>query len=133
MVKGTIKIFPVCLILFFLVSNNIYAQKEIIVKQIDFKIDHISENSYENEYFVTLKFTKGINYIFKIRNHIGDYVGEAVVEILDVDKMVTTNSVGGKYYDKIGFNCNKTAFYDVLIRYKDNKIGHSMVDIYMMQ
>ena len=30
------------------------AQKEIFIKQVDFKLDHVSDIDYENEYFVTL-------------------------------------------------------------------------------
>lgn len=133
MMKGISKIFPICLLILFSFSKSSFGQKEIIVKNIDFKLEFISDDTYENEYFLTLKFTKGINYIIKVQNHIGDYIGEAVVELLDADKLVTTNVVGDKYYDKIGFACNKTGFYDVLIKYRDNKIGHSVIDIYMVQ
>lgn len=130
------KVFKILLfssLFFLLFIQKTYSQKDIIVKQIEFKIDLVSENSYENEYFVTLKFTKGIKYKFKISNHIDDYVGEAIIELLDADNLVTTNFVSGKYYDLFGFNCNKTGFYDILIKFRDNKVGYSTVDIYMIQ
>lgn len=109
------------------------AQKEIFIKQIDFRLDEISDIDYENEYFVTLKLNKGTKYVFKITNHIEDYVGEAVVELMDADNLILTNSSPGKYYEKAGFVCNKTGFYDLLVKFKDNKTGNSVVDVVMVQ
>ncbi len=119
-------------LLLFIITKPSFSQ-EVIVKEIEFKLDYISENSYENEYFITLKLTKGLSYVFKVLNHIDDYAGEAIVELLDGDNLVSTNYVGEKYYEQCMFQCNKTGFYDVLIRFKDNKLGNSKIDIFMKQ
>jgi hypothetical protein len=108
-------------------------QKEIFLKQIEFKLDNVSDKDYENEYFMTIKLNKGTSYKFKILNHRENYAGKAVIELLDADNLVLTNSIGEKYYESIGFVCNKTAFYDILIKYKDKKPGNSVVDIVMLQ
>lgn len=110
-----------------------HAQKEIFIKQIDFKLDIISDIDYENEYFVTLKLNKGTKYLFKISNHLEDYIGEAVVELMDADNLLLTNATPDKYYSKVGFVCNKTGFYDLLVKFKDNKLGNSVVDVIMLQ
>jgi hypothetical protein len=108
-------------------------QKEIFIKQLEFKLDKVSDKDYENEYFVTLKFNKGTAYKFKVTNHRDNYAGQAVFELLDADNMVLTNSIGEKYYEAFSFVCNKTAFYDILIKFKDKKPGFSVVDIMMLQ
>jgi hypothetical protein len=108
-------------------------QKEIFLKQIEFKLEKVSPHDYENEYFMTIKLNKGTSYKFKITNHRENYAGKAVIEVLDADNLILTNSIGDKYYETIGFVCNKTAFYDVLIKYKDKKPGNSVVDIVMVQ
>lgn len=108
-------------------------QKEVFIKQLEFKLEHVSDKDYENEYFVTLKLNKGSTYKFKITNHRDNYAGEAVIELLDADNLILTNSLNGKYFETIGFACNKTAFYDILIKYKDRKPGFSVVDIVMVQ
>jgi len=33
--------------------NSVFAQKEIFIKQIEFKLERVSEVDYENEYFMT--------------------------------------------------------------------------------
>jgi hypothetical protein len=115
-------------------TNGIFAQqKEIFIKQLGFKLDNVSTKDFENEYFVTIKLNKGTSYKFKITNHLENYAGSAVIELMDADNMILTNSIGEKYYENIGFVCNKTAFYDILIRYKDKKPGNSVVDIVMLQ
>ncbi len=108
-------------------------QKEIFLKQIEFKLDNISDQDYENEYFMTIKLNKGTSYKFKITNHRENYAGKAVLELLDADNLILTNAVGEKYYESLGFVCNKTAFYDILIKFKDSKPGFSVVDIAMVQ
>jgi hypothetical protein len=113
--------------------NAYTQQKEIFLKQIEFKLDNVSDKDYENEYFMTIKLNKGTSYKFKILNHRENYAGKAVIELLDADNLVLTNSIGEKYYESIGFVCNKTAFYDILIKYKDKKPGNSVVDIVMLQ
>ena len=123
-------IFMVCLLG---ISFKSQAQKEIFIKQIDFRLDQISDIDYENEYFVTLKFNKGTKYVFRITNHLDDYVGEAVLELMDADNLVLTNVYNDKYFDKVTFQCNKTGFYDLLIKFKDNKLGNSVVDISMLE
>lgn len=120
-------------IVFMLFSISSFAQQEVFINQIDFKLEHVSEKEYENEYFLTLKFNKGSTYKFDITNHINDMPGEAIFELLDGDKLLITNMVGDKTYDALKFQCNKTGFYDILIRYKDNRIGHSTVDIFLIQ
>ena len=108
-------------------------QKEIFIKQLEFKLDRVSDIDYENEYFMTLKLNKGTSYKFKITNHRDNYAGKAVFELLDADNLILTNSIGEKYFETFGFVCNKTAFYDILIRFKEKKPGNSVVDICMVQ
>lgn len=115
-------------------SGKICAQqKEIFVKQIEFKLTQVSDKDYENEYFMTIKLNKGTTYKFKIINNRENFAGKAVIELLDADNLILTNSVGEKYFETVGFVCGKTAFYDILIKYKDKKPGYSTVDIVMMQ
>ncbi|MBN2212634.1 MAG: hypothetical protein JW723_00190 [Bacteroidales bacterium] len=109
------------------------AQKEIFLRQIEFKLERISDIDYENEYFMTMKFSKGESYLFKIINHIDNYAGKAVLELLEADKLVLTNFLNDKYYDNLNFVCNKTGFYDILIRFKDNKVGNSAINIKLLQ
>jgi hypothetical protein len=123
-------IFMVCLLG---ISFKSQAQKEIFIKQIDFRLDQISDIDYENEYFVTLKFNKGTKYVFRITNHLDDYVGEAVLELMDADNLVLTNVLNEKYFENTSFICNKTGFYDLLVKFKDNKLGNSVVDVLMIQ
>jgi hypothetical protein len=114
--------------------NGIYAQqKEIFIKQIEFKLENVSSQDFENEYFMTLKLNKGTSYKFKVINHLENFTGKAVIELMDADNMILTNSIGEKYYETIGFVCNKTAFYDILVKFKDKKAGNSVVDIVMLQ
>jgi hypothetical protein len=120
-------------LLFMGLNNTLAQQKEIFLKQIEFKLDHVSDQDYENEYFMTLKLNKGTSYKFKITNHRDNYAGKAVFELLDADNLILTNSVGEKYFETFSFVCNKTAFYDILIKYKDKKPGYSVVDISMLQ
>ncbi len=112
---------------------HLSAQKEIFIKQVEFRLDEVSDIDYENEYFMTLKLNKGSKYVFRIANHIDDYVGEAVVELMDADILILTNLAQDKYYDKTGFVCNKTGFYDLLVRFRDNKLGNSVIDILLVQ
>ena len=114
-------------------SGRSFGQKEIFIKQIDFKLDHVSDIDYENEYFVTLKFNKGTKYIFRITNHVDDYEGEAVVELMDADMLVLTNTLSGKYFENVSFVCNKTGFYDLLVKFRDNLKGNSVIDVLMVQ
>ena len=115
------------------IQGSFAQEKEIFVKQLEFKLDKVSDKDYENEYFVTIKFNKGTSYKFKITNHRDNYAGEAVFELLDADNLLLTNSIGDKYFEALGFVCNKTGFYDILIRFKDQKPGFSVVDIVMLQ
>ncbi len=118
---------------FLSLSPKSFGQKEIFIKQIDFRLDRISDIDYENEYFVTLKFNKGTKYIFRITNHIDEAVGEAVIELMDADILVLTNILEDKYFENTTFVCNKTGFYDLLVKFKDNKFGISVVEVYMVQ
>jgi len=117
----------------FLGINSVFAQKEIFIKQIEFKLERVSEVDYENEYFMTIKLNKGSNYKFKITNHRDNYAGKAVMELMDADNLILTNQLSDKYFEAVSFVCNKTAFYDILIRYKDKKPGNSVIDIVIMQ
>jgi hypothetical protein len=114
-------------------TGKLCAQKEIFIKQIEFKLDHISDIDYENEYFITIKFNKGSNYKFTITNHIDNYAGKAVIKLMDANNLVLTNVYGTKYFPKIGFQCNKTGFYDLLVSFQDNKLGKSVIDVVMVQ
>ncbi len=113
--------------------NKAFAQKEIFIKQIEFKLDKISSNAFENEYFMTIKLNKGTTYKFKITNHRDNYAGKAVLQLLDADNLILTNVLNDKYFETLSFVCNKTAFYDILVRYQDNKPGNSVIDILMIQ
>jgi len=128
------------LVLFLLLNASVIGplrlaaqQKEVFVKQIEFKLDNVSQNEYENEYFLTIKLNKGTNYKFKITNHRDNYAGKAVFELLDADNLVLTNSINDKYFETFTFVCNKTSFYDILVRFKDKKPGNSVIDMYMLQ
>jgi hypothetical protein len=114
-------------------SGKVNAQKEIFIKQIEFKLDKISDIDYENEYFMTLKLNKGSKYVFKVANHVDNYIGEAVIELMDADVLILTNVFEEKYFENVSFQCNKTGFYDVLISFRDGKIGNSVVDILLVQ
>lgn len=114
-------------------GSNCFAQKEIFIKQIDFELEIVSDIDYENEYFMTLKLNKGSKYIFTVINGVNDAPGEAILELLDADNLILTNSMGDKYFEKVSFECNKTSFYDVLVRFKDNQLGHCQVDVTLIQ
>lgn len=116
-----------------LTINKVSAQKEIFLKQIEFELTRVSDIDYENEYFLTLKLTKGTKYVFSITNGINDRPGQSVIELLDADNLVLTNIFGDKYFETINFQCNKTGFYDILVKFKDNELGFCRVDITMIQ
>jgi len=113
------------------ISSYVLAQKEIFLKQIEFKLDKISDIDYENEYFMTMKLNKGSKYMFRITNHRDNYVGEAVLELMDADNLIMTNLLEDKYFQTVSFQCNKTGFYDVLVKFRDKKLGSSVIDILM--
>ena len=52
---------------------------------------------------------------------------------MDADNLVLTNVLGDKYFKNITFACNKTGFYDLLVKFRDNKLGNSVVDVLMLQ
>lgn len=114
-------------------SPNIQAQKEIFIKQIDFTLTKKSDIDYENEYFLTMKFNKGSKYIFRITNNINDRPGLAILEVLDADNLVLTNVLQDKYFEAATFLCNKTEFYDILVKFKDNELGRCQIDIVLVQ
>ena len=128
-----LKFFRLLIVFIFLSSIYCYAQKEIFIKLIEFRLDEVSDIDYENEYFMTLKFNKGSVYKFEITNHIDAYAGEAIFDLLDADKLVLTNLVGEKYYETFSFVCSKTGFYDILVRFKDNRLGNSVIKINLVQ
>jgi hypothetical protein len=119
--------------LLFLSKGETFAQKEIFIKQVDFILDQVSQSDFENEYFMTLKLTKGVKYVFKITNAINDRPGEVILQLMDADNLILTNVFAEKYYETVNFQCNKTAFYDLLLNFKDNQLGHSQVEIFMIQ
>jgi len=123
----------IILVLCLIVSRKASGQKEIFIKQIDFKLERVSDIDYENEYFVTLKLNKGTKYVFKITNHLDEYVGEAVIELMDADVLILTNTLQDKYFENVSFICNKTGFYDLLVKFRDNLLGNSVIDILMVQ
>lgn len=115
------------------IGGKAIAQKDIFIKEFQFQLKKISENQYENEYFITITLNKNSLYKFTVLNHIGDFPGKAVVEILENDKVVATNEVNGGYYEKFMFKCTKTGFYDILIHFKDNKTGSSLIKLFLVQ
>ena len=115
------------------VGNNVFAQKDIFIKEFQFQLKKISANQYENEYFITITLNKNSLYKFTVLNHIGDFPGKAVVEILENDKVVATNFVNGGYYEKFMFKCTKTGFYDILIHFEGNKTGSSLIKLFLVQ
>ena len=116
-----------------LIYKKSFAQKDIFIKEFQFELKKISANQYENEYFLTITLNKNSLYKFIVLNHIGDFPGVAVIEILDHDKVVAANYVGGKYYEKFMFKCTKTGFYDILIHFEDNKKGSSLIKLFLVQ
>ncbi len=116
-----------------LVYKNTFAQKDIFIKEFQFELKKISANQYENEYFLTITLNKNSLYKFIVLNHIGDFPGKAIVEILDNDKAVAANYVNEKYYEKFMFKCTKTGFYDILIHFEDNKKGASLIKLFLVQ
>ncbi|MDY6800325.1 MAG: hypothetical protein SVU94_03770 [Bacteroidota bacterium] len=130
--KRIIQIIIFSLSLLFLTSYS-FAQKEIFIKEFQFELKKISSNQYENEYFLTITLNKNSLYKFTVLNHIGDFPGIAVVQILENEKVVATNKVGDKYYEKFMFKCTKTGFYDILIHFEDNKKGSSLIKLFLVQ
>ena len=116
-----------------LVTTKAVAQKEIFIKEFQFELKKLSDNQYENEYFLTITLNKNSLYKFTVLNHIGDFPGNAVVEILEGDKVVATNYVNGNYYEKFMFKCTKTGFYDILIHFDDNRLGSSIIKLFLVQ
>lgn len=117
----------------FFCCSSAYGQKEIFIKQIAFKLANISDVDYENEYFLTMKFNKGSTYKFKIMNHRDNYAGQAIIELMDANTLIITNQFNEKYFETFNFVCNKTAFYDILVRFKDKRPGNSLIDILLVQ
>src|SRR6056297_3368369 len=130
--KRIIHIILFSLSLLFLTSSS-FAQKEIFIKEFQFELKKISSNQYENEYFLTITLNKNSLYKFTVLNHIGDFPGIAVVKILENEKVVATNKMGDKYYEKFMFKCTKTGFYDILIHFEDNKKGSSLIKLFLVQ
>ena len=67
-----VEIFIYSILLFFS-GSNAFSQKEIFLRQIEFKLENISDIDYENEYFMTIKFNKGATYNFQVTNHIENF------------------------------------------------------------
>lgn len=116
----------------FMVSSSVHAQKKVFLKEFEFKLVKVSDIPYENEYFITFTFNKNSLYQFDIMNNVGDFFGDAVVEIYDGDKVVATNILGEKYYENFVFKCTKTGYYDIIIKFKDNGVGSSIVKLFLV-
>jgi hypothetical protein len=101
--------------------SSVIAQEkqEIFVDRIKFKLERVSENPLENEYFMTIKMNKGTSYKFRVTNNQENMPGKAVFEVLDQNASVITNVLNDKYFENINFVCNKTGFYDILIKYQE--------------
>jgi len=124
-------LFIIVLLLFVYTSS--FAQKDIFIKEFQFELKKKSANQYENEYFLTITLNKNSLYKFTVLNHIGDFPGVAVVQILENDRVVASNYVNGKYYEKFMFKCTKTGFYDILINFEDNQLGSSLIKLFLVQ
>jgi len=116
-----------------LIPKEAFSQKDIFIKEFQFELKKISDNQYENEYFLTITLNKNSLYKFTVLNHIGDFPGNAIIEILENDKAVATNYVNKKYYEKFLFKCTKTGFYDILIHFDGNKKGSSLIKLFLVQ
>ncbi len=126
-------VYLIFIVLVHIAPKESLAQKDIFIKEFQFELKKLSANQYENEYFLTITLNKNSLYKFTVLNHIGDFPGVAVVQILENDKVVATNYVNGKYYEKFMFKCTKTGFYDILIHYQDNKLGSSLIKLFLVQ
>lgn len=131
MKKTLYTIFIIVLLQF--VYTHSFAQKDIFIKEFQFELKKKSANQYENEYFLTITLNKNSLYKFTVLNHIGDFPGVAIVQILENDRVVATNYVNGKYYEKFMFKCTKTGFYDILINFEDNHLGSSLIKLFLVQ
>ena len=109
------------------------AQSAIFLRKIDFELTKISKNAEDNEFFLTLEFNKGTKYKFDIENQINGTGGDAIVELHDGEKLVGTNTAGDKYFGTFMFQCNKTGFYDVIIKFRKQLFGSSTVDLSMLK
>jgi hypothetical protein len=124
------------ILLYFILSLStgiVKAQKEIFIKEVEFALEQVSDNEFENEYFMTLKLTKGVKYVFRITNEINDRPGKVTLQLIDADVLILTNLFGDKYYETVNFMCNKTEFYDLLLKFPDNQLGQCRVQILMIQ
>lgn len=130
--KKTLYTLFIIVLLQFVYTYSI-AQKDIFIKEFQFELKKKSANQYENEYFLTITLNKNSLYKFTVLNHIGDFPGVAVVQILENDRVVASNYVNGKYYEKFMFKCTKTGFYDILINFEDNQLGSSLIKLFLVQ
>lgn len=114
---------------------DLQAQNEVFLRKIDFDLPKVSPNPLENEFSLTLQLNKGTKYKFVVTNHVNGTIGDAIVEINDSEtsKMQVTNVFQDKYFEQFMFICNKTTFYDILMKFKDNKAGTSEVNVFMIQ
>ena len=128
-----IKHLTVFLVMWVLFSAGSSAQKkEIFLRKIDFALSKVSPLEAENKFYLTLQFNKDVQYKFYVKNHLKGGPGEAVVEIYDQDRLLGTNCLKEKYFDTFLFSCTKTGMYDVVIRFRDNNTGNSVISIYMI-
>ena len=128
------KLFSILIILFlFFPTRVIIAQNQVFLRKIEFELTKISKNAEDNEFFLTLEFNKGTKYKFNIMNQVNGKGGDAVIELHDGEKLVGTNTAGDKYFGSFMFQCNKTGFYDVIIKFKNQVFGSSVIDLSMLK
>jgi len=128
------RLFFILFILFLLLpAKRVSAQSEIFLRKIEFELTKLSKNPEDNEFFLTLEFNKGTKYKFNILNQVNGKGGDAIIELHDGEKLVGTNTAGEKYFGSFMFQCNKTGFYDVIIKYKAKLYGSSIIDLSMLK
>ena len=113
--------------------KTLMAQNEVFLRKIEYELTKLSKNPEDNEFFLTLEFNKGTKYKFNIMNQVNGKGGDAIIELHDGQKLVGTNSAGEKYFGSFMFQCNKTGFYDVVIHFKNQAMGSSVIDLSMLK
>lgn len=126
-------IFSLFIIFMLLPIRSLKAQNEIFLRKIEYELTKLSKNPEDNEFFLTLEFNKGNKYKFNIMNQVNGKGGDAIVELHDGEKLVGTNTAGEKYFGSFMFQCNKTGFYDVIIKFKNQTFGSSVIDLSMLK
>jgi hypothetical protein len=120
-----------CFIIMLLIvpARVIIAQNETFLRKFEFELSKIGKNAEDNQFYLTLEFYKGNKYKFNIENYVNGKGGAAIVEIHDGEKLVGTNASGEKYFSSFLFQCSKTSFYQVIIKFKNQSAGSSVIDM----